>query len=155
MKEINTITKESLLGKEICTQQKKIIIEPNLSNKITLSSDFSDYTENKQKKNQLMNETLRKCQQQTAEMMDLPEFPCKTGKATRKQNFKNLNIAFTKKEPVLKFPTNSKINMWIQTNQQVNVHRVCHCCPHGGRRGKCRVAKCATSKQATLTKGLF
>ena len=62
--EMNTITKESLLGTEICTNQR-VIIEPNLPNIITLSSDFSDSVKNnsrKKKKIQPTDGTLRRWQ---------------------------------------------------------------------------------------------
>ena len=65
---MNTITKESLLGTEICTNQT-VIIEPNLPNIITLSLDFSDSVKNnsrkkkkKKKQKQPTDGTLRRWQ---------------------------------------------------------------------------------------------
>lgn len=45
---MNTITKESFLGTEMCTNQI-VITEPNISSRSTLSSNFSDSVGNKQK----------------------------------------------------------------------------------------------------------
>ena len=61
--EMNTITKESLLGTEICTNQR-VITEPNLPNIITLSSDFSDSVKNKSRKKKIQptDGTLRRQQ---------------------------------------------------------------------------------------------
>lgn len=60
---MNTITKESLLGTEIHTNQR-VIIEPNLPNIITLSLDFSDSVKNnsRKKKTQPTDGTLRRWQ---------------------------------------------------------------------------------------------